>query len=221
MERAREPQIFPESSKSIPKNPRPRVIGVTGGIGCGKTAFVSAMGRLGAKVIDADALAKRLVDLDFGVRAALISAFGNGAFDAEGRLKRKELADLVFSDAFKLKTLNEIVWPPLVNVIRAEIRQFENGESRAPVVVDMAVLFESGCEALFDAVIAVEAPLEKRIQWLSRSRGWDEKKIRMRMDAQMDVREKSNRADRVVTNDGDLRSLARKAEEALRALGWR
>jgi dephospho-CoA kinase len=204
--------------KSFPQNPRPRVIGVTGGIGCGKTAFVSALGRLGARTVDADALAKRLVDCDPCVRAALVSAFGNGAFDAHGRLKRKELADLVFSDASKLKTLNGIVWPPLIEAIRAEILKFENGETRAPIAVDMAVLFESGCESLFDVVIAVEAPLEKRIQWLSRSRGWDEKEIRMRMNAQMDVHEKSNQADWIVENGGDLRSLARKAEEAFHAL---
>jgi dephospho-CoA kinase len=194
------------------------VIGVTGGIGSGKTVFVRAMGPLGAKVINADDLARRLVNSNSRIRKALKMAFGDGVFDAEGHLKRSELANQVFSDSSKLKMLNAIVWPPLIKAVQAEIRRYRNSDKEHPIVVDMAVLYEAGCEYLFDAVIAVEALPEKRIQWLSKSRGWDETEIRQRMAAQMDVREKSERADWVVENDGDLQSLSRKAQEMLRAL---
>jgi dephospho-CoA kinase len=84
-----------------------------------------------------------------------------------------------------------------------------------PLVVDMAVLFEAGCEGLFDSVVAVEAPLEMRVQWLSKSRDWDEAEIRRRMAAQMDVAEKSARADRVVLNSGSPRDLSLEAEKLL------
>jgi dephospho-CoA kinase len=197
---------------------RSPVIGVTGGVGSGKTAFARELERLGAKVLDADRIARRLVDEDQPVREGLRKAFGAGVFDASGNLKRSELAERVFSDPAQLQLLNGVIWPAMIRVIETAIREHRESDDPAPLVVDMAVLYEAGCERLFDAVVAVEAPLEKRVQRLSVSRGWDETNIRRRMSSQMDVREKSQKADWTVQNDGTLHDLALKAHTAYREI---
>jgi dephospho-CoA kinase len=197
---------------------RSPVIGVTGGVGSGKTAFAGELGRLGARVLDADRIARRLVDEDPNVREGLRKAFGAGVFDAYGNLKRSELAERVFSNPDELRVLNGIVWPALIDVIETAIREHRESGTPAPLIVDMAVLFEAGCERLFDSVMAVEAPLDKRVQWLSTSRGWDDTKIRRRMSSQMDVREKSRKAGRTVRNDGTLDDLALKAQTVYREI---
>ena len=194
------------------------VIGVTGGVGSGKTVFARELERLGAKVLDADRIARRLADEDLLVREGLRKAFGAGVFDPLGNLKRSELAELVFSNPAQLRVLDGIVWPALNYVIETAIREQRESGDPAPLVVDMAVLYEAGCEGLFDAVVAVEAPLEKRVKWLSVSRGWDETKIRRRMSSQMDIREKSQKADWTVQNDGTLQDLALKAHSVYREI---
>ena len=192
------------------------VIGVTGGIGSGKTAFVRQLVGLGAVMLDADRIARRLVDEDPDIREGLKKAFGEDVFDASGILKRRELAARVFSDPAELKKLNGIVWPALVRDIGRAVREHRESGCSAPLVVDMAVLYEAGCERLFDAVVSVEAPLPKRFEWLARSRGWDEAEIRRRMASQMDVGEKSKRAYRTVHNDGNLNDLQVKARDVFR-----
>ena len=194
------------------------VIGVTGGVGSGKTVFARELERLGAKVLDADRIARRLADEDLLVREGLRKAFGAGVFDPLGNLKRSELAELVFSNPAKLRVLDGIIWPALIDDIETAIRKQRESGDPAPLVVDMAVLYEADCEKLFDAVVAVEAPLEKRVQWLSVSRGWDENKIRRRMSSQMDIREKSQKADWTVQNDGTLQDLALKAHSVYREI---
>jgi dephospho-CoA kinase len=192
---------------------RAPVIGVTGGVGSGKSAFAGELAKLGASTLDADIVANRLVNEDPVIRAGLRKAFGENVFDGSGILKKKELAARVFSDPAELKTLDGIVWPALVREIERAARDHRKSGEAVPLVVDMAVLYEAGCEGLFDAVVAVEAPMEKRIQWLMKSRGWDEAEIRRRMAAQMDVSEKSARADRTIRNTGDLGNLSREAEK--------
>jgi dephospho-CoA kinase len=194
---------------------RAPVIGVTGGVGSGKSAFVGELARLGALTLDADNVANRLVNEDPVIREGLRKAFGENVFDGSGILKKKELAARVFSNPAELKILDGIVWPALVREIGRAVRRHRKGGGSVPLVVDMAVLFEAGCEGLFDAVVTVEAPVDKRVRWLSKSRGWDEADIRRRMAAQMDVAEKSAMADRTVRNTGDLRDLSHAAEELL------
>jgi dephospho-CoA kinase len=198
------------------RDKRSPVIGVTGGVGSGKTSFVRELVRLGAVMLDADRIARRLVNDDPVIREGLRTAFGDDVFDASGILKRKELAARVFADPAQLKVLNGIVWPALVSEIGRAILEHRESGCSAPMVVDMAVLYEAGCEHLFDAVVAVVAPLEKRFEWLSGSRGWDESEIRRRMASQIDAGEKSRRAFRTVRNEGNLRDLHLEARDVFR-----
>ena len=183
------------------------VVGITGGVGSGKTAFAKALGRLGCRVIDADTVARTLVDEREDIRKTLRRTFGPEFFDDLGRLRRRTLGRLVFSDRTQLEKLNRIVWPVLVREIEDEILRLRAMGDVGVVVVDMAVLYETGLDALCDKIVVVDAPLEKRIAWLVDERGWRREEITARIRAQMVIEEKKSRADVVVENDGTLEVL--------------
>ena len=126
-----------------PRRPGPRtpVLGVTGGIGAGKSTFARVLGELGARVIDADALARSLMDSDKAIRCALREAFGEDVIDASGCLVRETLAERAFRNADSLRTLNRIVWPGLIRALRESISAMQRDGTGIPIVVDMAVLY--------------------------------------------------------------------------------
>ena len=189
------------------------VVGVTGGVGSGKSLFSSTLGRLGAYVIDADDIGRRIADENEDVRKAIRDAFGEDVFDSEGKLKRRELGRIVFGDSAKLQILNRIIWPVLIEEVKARIAAVKSDkEEDACIVVDMAVLFEAGLESLFDMVVAIVSPLEKRIRWLAESRGWSRQETLDRVQSQMDLKEKIKKADVVIENDGNPYDLMGEAE---------
>jgi dephospho-CoA kinase len=188
------------------------ILGVTGGVGCGKSVFCAAFSKWGVEVVDADRIAQEIIHENSSVRRSLKRAFGTEIFDGSGRLKREELARIVFHHRPSLERLNRIVWPALLSRLKSIIKK-SRAVPETSLVVDMAVLFESEAAYLFDKVIVVSASPEKRSQWLRKSRGWSEKQISDRMASQMDLQEKIERADFVVENDGSPESLEHKAEE--------
>ncbi|MBN1893701.1 dephospho-CoA kinase [bacterium] len=149
-----------------------RKIGVTGGTGTGKSVFSREFGRMGACVIDADAVARELTDQDEGIRRKLIRTFGLEMFDRGGRLKRTALADRVFSDQKELEKLNRILWPPLKKVLRQKMAGCLAEDPERPVVVDAAILFDAGMAPWFDHVFVIESTLSKRISRLMECRNW-------------------------------------------------
>jgi len=187
------------------------VVGVTGGVGSGKTEFVRALVRRGATAIDADRLAHHLVETRAGIRCALRRAFGPEVFDAHGRVKRRSLGRLVFADPRKRLELNAILWPPLLAAIRKRICALRRADHGCMVVLDMAVLVESGADALVDRVVFVRAPKDRRLAWLAESRGWSRDESQERMAAQRGDRAQRRRADVVVQNDGTRKDLRQKA----------
>lgn len=190
-----------------------RVVGITGGVGSGKTEVAGEFENLGASVIDADEIARELVDKNQSIRKALNKRFGPDVFDTQGRLKRRELGRIVFSDTEKLQQLNGIIRLPLISEIKRRILRFQKKDPDVIVAVDMAIIFEAEIESLFDTIIVVTAPEEKRIQWLSDERGWSPEEISARIQAQMDVRTKAERADFIIENTGNVKELHRKARD--------
>jgi len=168
---------------------------------------------MGARIIDADEVARRLVDERSDIRETLRETFGCAIFDKSGKLLRRELGRIVFSDQERLETLNRILHPPLVEAVKDRISDLQEAEDGAVVVVDMAILYEAGLESLFDIVVVVSAPLERRVKWLEEEKGWSREEVLERMRAQMDVQEKMERADVVVENSGALEDLCRKARD--------
>ncbi len=194
------------------------VVGVTGGIGSGKTLFAQELGRLGAEVIDADKIAEQLVNEREDIKKALRNVFGSEIFDKSGELKRRELGQIVFSNSELLAALNQIIRSPLLKEIEKSVERFQKNKAEKIVVLDMAILYETGLESLCDTVVVVYAPLEKRVKWLLEKRGWTKEEVMDRMLAQMDVREKIEMADVVIENFESREELVEKARDFYRKL---
>ena len=179
-------------------------VGLTGGIAAGKSLAASTLRELGALVIDADALAREVVEPGTEGLAAVVEAFGPGMLDGEGRLDRPALAAVVFGDEEKRKTLNGIVHP------RVRARAAELEETAAPetiVVHDIPLLVETGQHRNFDFVLVIDAPEEERIRRMAVDRGMSEEAARARIAAQAGAEERAAAADVVLINDGEAQRL--------------
>jgi dephospho-CoA kinase len=186
------------------------VIGITGGIGSGKSSFVQLLAARGAKVIDADKVGHQVIEGE-GVRRELVRAFGEEIVDERGKLKRSKLGEKAFSSQENLKLLNDIVHPPLFEELKHQIKEaVEDGQGHI-VAVDAALLFEWGELGLFDRVVVIEASQEIRQQRVMARSGLSAQQVQQRMAAQLSSGEKVARADVVVDNNSNLETLERQA----------
>jgi len=184
------------------------VVGLTGGIGSGKSTVAGLLSRRGAVVIDADAIARRIVEPGEPALMALVERFGRGILDTEGRLDRRALAALAFADPESRRALEEITHP----AIGAEfMRQVSEVSPDSIVVHDVPLLVEGGIADRYAAVIVVEAPREVRLARLER-RGIDRTDAAARMEAQATDAARSAVATWVIDNSGDLESLEKQVE---------
>jgi len=189
------------------------VIGVAGGIGSGKSAFARALGKLGARVFDADVSARRAMD-DPDVRATLTSWWGPDVSGADGKVDRARIASIVFEDASARRRLEDLIHP----VVRADAAAFIEEARRTgarAVVLDVPLLFESGMDAMCTLVVFVEASPEVRAARVAATRGWAARELTRREAAQWPIDEKRRRSGVVVMNDGTSESDL--DAEALRA----
>jgi len=185
------------------------ILGVTGSVAAGKSALSARLAALGAAVIDVDALGHRALAAG-EVRDAVVAAFGRGVLAADGSLDRRALAGSAFGDAAARARLEAIVHPVVRRWIDEAVAAAQRGGAPL-VVVDCALLFESGLDAICDVTLAVDAPEAVRAARAQAMRGWDESELRRREAAQLAPAEKLARAGRVFVNDG---SDARLADEA-------
>jgi dephospho-CoA kinase len=184
-------------------------LGVTGGIGSGKTTVCGFLEEQGARVFYADVEAKRLMQEDADVRAAIVDAFGEAAYDGDV-LDRAYLADRVFGDADQLERLNAIVHPHVFEAFEAA-KARAAGEDLPLLVHEAALLFEAGGDAHVDATAAVVAPAPDRIAWVTERDDVTPKQVRARMQHQLPQAELRTRADHVIENDGSLEDLRQKS----------
>jgi dephospho-CoA kinase len=179
-------------------------IGLTGGIGSGKSAVARRFAELGALVIDADLVAREVVEPGTDGLAAVVAEFGEQVLDGDGRLDRPALARVVFADEAARGRLNAILHPR----IRARVAERIAVASPGTVVVqDVPLLAETGQAGAFDLVVVVEAPAELRVQRLVRDRGMPAEQARARMAAQATDEQRRAIADVVIVNDGTLEDL--------------
>jgi len=189
-------------------------IGLTGGIGSGKSTVARRFAELGALVIDADALAREVVEPGTDGLAAVVAEFGEQVLDGDGRLDRPALAQLVFGDEAARGRLNAIVHP------RVRARAAELIEAAPPgtvVVQDVPLLVETGQADTYDLVVVVEAPQELRVQRLARDRGMAADEVRARMAAQATDEQRRAVADVVLVNDGTTDELRAKVDQLWRS----
>lgn len=178
------------------------VIGLTGGIACGKTNLSNALREHGVHVIDADEISRRLTGAGGEALPAIREAFGDGVFDGE-RLDRKALAREVFGDAKKRERLNSILHP----LIFAQMRR-EMAEADGPVVLDVPLLFETGLDAWCDEIWCAYVPQKEQIRRLRKREGITGREALARIRAQMPTREKARRAHCVIRTDGSKEQSA-------------
>lgn len=176
-------------------------IGITGGIGSGKSSVCKVFNVLGAPVFEADAVARELMETDVELRNGLIDLFGADIYSPNGTLDRKKLAGLIFNDDLKLKKVNELVHP----AVRAYFLKWADNQNVPYVIHEAAILFESGFYKMMDYTILVSAPEEERIQRVSRRDGATEQQVRERMQMQWSDAEKRKLATLEIKNaDPDL-----------------
>lgn len=192
----------------------PRRIGLTGGIGSGKSTVAARFAELGAVVIDADAIAREVVEPGTPGLAAVIERFGPDLLRADGSLDRPALGRLVFSDERSLADLNAIVHP-LVAARTAELMAAAGPD--AVIVYDVPLLVENGLAGGFDAVVVVEAPLEVRLSRLE-GRGMDRAEAESRIARQASDEQRRAVATQLLDNSGGREELTRQIDQVWRAL---
>jgi dephospho-CoA kinase len=179
-------------------------VGLTGGLGAGKSTVAALLAGRGAVIIDADALAREVVRAGTPGFAAVVERFGPGVVGADGELDRARLAEIVFADEAARDDLNGIVHP-LVGQRSAQL--MAGAPAGAIVVYDVPLLAENDLAGGFDVVVVVEAELATRLRRLA-DRGLTDAQARSRIDAQASDEQRRAVADEVVHNDGDREQLA-------------
>ena len=177
-------------------------IGITGGIGSGKTTVAKIFEVLGVPVYYADDAAKRLMNEDGPLQQNIIDHFGAAVFENK-QLNRSLLASMVFNNPEKLALLNSIVHPVTIDDAEKWMKQLATaGEEEIPYAVkEAALIFESGAQKKLDYVIGVHAPYKLRLQRAMQRDGLSKEEIEVRMNRQMDETKKMNLCNFIITND--------------------
>ncbi len=186
-------------------------VGVTGGIGAGKSLVAQLFGKMGAYVIEADEVGRRAVT-DPSVLRNLVEAFGEAILEGQGVLDRRVLGRLAFHNAETRETLNKIVWPRLGELLEEESCEALDSDPERTVVIDAALLLEWGDPKAFcDMLIVVTAPEAIRIRRIVERMGLTEAEVRDRMASQLSDQAKIEAADYVIVNDAELADLDARA----------
>jgi dephospho-CoA kinase len=192
------------------------VVGLTGGIGSGKSTVARLLAGLGAHVIDADKIGHEVYRPGAEAYAAVVDAFGRGVVAPDGTIDRRALGAIVFADPAALARLNALVHPAIAREIQRRIAAArEAGDT--PVVVEAAIMIEAGWR-FFDRVWAVIAPREDAIARVVAERGLTAGQVEQRMRTQASDEERRRVADLVIENDGTLDALRARVEAAWRTL---
>ncbi len=193
------------------------MVGLTGGIGSGKSTVARLLALRGAEVIDADQLAREVVAPGEPAFAEITRTFGPEVLDAEGRLDRGKLGALVFSDTEARSKLNAIVHPEVARL--SAVRMSEALARGRPIVVyDVPLLYENHLESSFPVVVVVDAPESIQEARIQARDGLSRAEARARMSSQMSLAEKAAKADFVVDNAGRLEDTERQVDELYAAL---
>ena len=188
------------------------VVGLTGGIGSGKSAFAAVLRDLGLPVVDADVVARRCVAPGTPGLAAIVERFGVGILMSSGELDRAGLARIVFGDDEARRDLEAITHPCIRAGIQDDLAALRSADAPPAVaVVEHPLLVETGGHARVDTVVVVEAPMEARVARLISGRGMTGDEARSRIAAQADDAARRAVADHVIVNAGDLDDLRAEA----------
>ena len=188
------------------------IIGLTGGIGSGKSTVASMLDDLGCVVADADANAHRVLQ-EKEVIDELVSWWGDQLLDEQGKIDHGVLGKMVFTDTEKRVQLEKLI-PPLVRVLQTKL--FDTApDGTIALVIDAPLLIEAGLDSICDIILFVDTPREIRQKRVLETRGWDAGKLELREAAQLPLDTKRNRADYVITNGDELQAVKCQIEKVL------
>lgn len=185
-------------------------IGLTGGIGSGKTTVTKILAELGAPIIDADKVGHAIYEPSGPAYAEMIAAFGEDILAPDRTIDRKRLGPIVFADPSALRQLNAIVHPKMFARMRAMVGAMRTAGERKPIVIEAAVLIEANWMPLFDEIWLVEAGKQHVVERVELERGLKREQIEARIRAQLADDQRRKHATVVISNDGTIAELRAK-----------
>ena len=193
-------------------------VGLTGGIGSGKSTVSAYMEKKGIPVIDADKIAREIVKKGSPVLTELSEAFGHDIIDKEGHLDRKKLASRAFSNAESKNILDRITQKRIYDIIYNRLKKLSLEGNEKIVLIDAPLLFESGLSHLADEIWVVSADLKTRVERVAERDKISREQISRIAENQLDETEKEKKADRVLDNSGTKEQLYEQIERLLKEI---
>jgi dephospho-CoA kinase len=186
---------------------KPITIGLTGGIGSGKSTAAKILAELGAPAIDADKVGHEIYQPGAPAYRELIDAFGEGILAPDRTIDRRKLGPIVFADPAALKRLNAIVHPKMFARMGEMVAAMRRGGETRPIVIEAAILIEANWQPLFDEIWLVRAPREQVLSRIEIQRGAKPSETEARIRAQLSDEERTKHASLIVENNGSLEEL--------------
>ncbi len=193
-------------------------VGLTGNIACGKSYATKVFAELGAQVIDADLVAHELLSSGTKTYDRILNAFGEGILDRNQEIDRKRLAQIVFFDTEKRLLLNKLIHPEVGAGILQRIFDLEQASSKGIIIVDAALMVETGNYKMYHRLIVVACDPALQVSRLMNRDGLTEEEARARIESQMAIEEKRKLADYVIETSGTLKQTRDQAEAIYRDL---
>jgi len=194
------------------------VVGLTGGIASGKSEAAKIFQKLGARVIDADTISRDSMLPRTECWQRVTEAFGKEILKEDLTIDREKLATIVFADDEKLLHLNSLVHPAIMRQIEGEVARIENEDPEALVIIDAALLVETGLYTRCDKLIVMCAAEKTQLKRLLERDGMSPEKAQRRIDAQLPLSDKITVADYLITNDGSLETLQTETKRVFQSL---
>ncbi len=188
------------------------IIGIAGGIGSGKSLVAGLLGELGCCVISADELVRELYERA-EVAEQLVGWWGRGIVDPRGRVKKKEIAKIIFNQPEEKLRLERLLHPMVESLRQLRMQQASQSAQVKAFVWDIPLLFEVGLHRLCDAVIFVDAPISQRLARVRQSRQWDQAELTRRENLQMPLDRKREIAEYTVNNTADVEDTGRQVRQ--------
>ncbi len=194
------------------------IVGLTGGVASGKTAISQILREEGAYLIDADQIARELVQPYTPTWNELIKVFGKEILQEDGSIHRKRLAAKVFSDPEQRNLLNQILHPRIKAEMNKRVKEIGQKDPNAIIVIDAALLIELGDHREMDKVIVVTSTEKQQIERLKKRDGVDQEEAQKVLSSQMPLDEKMKVADFVICNEGSFEETKRRVKEVFQEL---
>ncbi len=192
------------------------LIGLTGSFGSGKTTIAEMFRKNGALVIDADAVYVSLIEPGKKLYKKIVTEFGRGITDARGCIDRRALSRIVFNDRAALRNLDRITHPEIIKEIKKAVKSYKG---RSPIIIDSALIIESGFHAGLDKIIMVKIRQDVRLKRLMRAKKMSKSAILLRVDSQMPDKKKLAFADYIIDNSGSKTKTQTQVDKIWKNLG--